>query len=71
MGSQLARKNSPSMKHCAFCKYFYDPANTVIAPKRGQKDVWEYLVKEKRPCLQKNNRETESQMTCPRFECKL
>ena len=35
MATVLARKDSTGMKKCAFCMYFYDPVNEVIAPKRG------------------------------------
>ena len=35
-------KQSLGIKKCAFCKYYYDPSYTVISPKKGQKNVWEY-----------------------------
>lgn len=71
MATILARKDSPGMRKCAFCKFFYDPVNEVIAPKRGQKDMWEFATRVKKPCTQKANREVESQSICPKYECKL
>lgn len=56
---------------CAFCKHYFDPTFEVIAPKRGMKDVWEYERGVKKPCLLRNNREMQSQMTCPKFEVRI
>jgi len=66
-----ARKGSSGMKKCAFCKHYFDPTFEVIAPKRGMKDVWEYERGVKKPCLLRNNREMQSQMTCPKFEVRI
>lgn len=54
-----------------FCKHYFDPTFEVIAPKRGMKDVWEYERGVKKPCLLRNNREMQSQMTCPKFEVRI
>lgn len=48
-------KQSLGIKKCAFCKYYYDPSYTVISPKKGQKNVWEYENNIKRPCRLRNN----------------
>lgn len=34
--------NIKHAKICAFCKYWYDPANTAIAPKSVVGGFWEY-----------------------------
>ena len=67
----LARENSPSIKKCAFCKYYYDPVNEVISPKRGQKGIWEFEVNVRKPCKQLSNMDVHSQNACNRFECKI
>lgn len=66
-----AIKGSTGMRKCAFCRYYYDPTNEAISPKRGTRDVWEYKTKIAKPCQKKANRNVESQATCPWFECKL
>lgn len=59
---------TPSMRRCAFCKYWYDPTCEAIRPARGQ---WEYKMGVKKPCRLKHNVETKSSLFCPKFECKL
>ena len=68
---QLFAEIITGMKKCAFCKHYFDPTFEVIAPKRGIKDVWEYERGVKKPCLLRNNREMQSQMTCPKFEVRI
>ena len=71
MAKLLTRLGAPSMRKCAFCRYYYDPVNEVISPKRGTRDSWEYKTNIAKPCLKKANRNVQSQSTCPSFECKL
>lgn len=46
--------NIKSIKKCAFCKYWYDPTNSAIAPKTPQHNLWQYDDTAKMKCLQKN-----------------
>lgn len=71
MVKSLARLGAGAMRRCAFCKHYYDPTNSVISPKRGMKDMWEYQTQIKKPCLKRNNMEVASQSVCPKYECKL
>ena len=64
-------KQSRGIKKCAFCKYYYDPSYTVISPKKGQKNVWEYENNIKRPCRLRNNMEMQSHMCCSKFESRI
>ena len=60
-----------NMRHCAFCKYWNDPANTAITPKKGHTGVWEYDTDERRPCLKWANSERRAYFTCRYFDCKM
>ena len=71
MSKMMAKKGTPSIKVCAFCKYWYDPANSALAPKRGMKDVWEYTRGIKNACSQKCNMPIMSQFSCSKFEPKI
>lgn len=71
MAKILATEGTPGMKKCAFCRYYYDPTNSVITPKKGQQKVWEYETGIKKPCRMKSNRETSSQNMCQKFSCKI
>ncbi len=47
--------NIKNNKKCAFCKYWYDPTNSAIAPKSPALGVWEIKdIKQKCMCLKKN-----------------
>lgn len=71
MPKQLARIGTSNMKRCAFCIHWYDPTNSVISPKSGFKDMWEYETGIKKPCLEYNNQERPSSNVCSKFKCKL
>lgn len=71
MGKFIAKKGSIAMKKCAFCRYYYDPTNTVINPKRGMPNCWEYETAKESICTARNNRKTWSQNVCSKYECKL
>lgn len=71
MAKLLAKKGSAIMKKCAFCTNWYDPSNSAIQPKQGQKDVWEYTTGIKKQCTQRNNMQVLSQNCCPKFQCKI
>mgnify|MGYP007065843000 CR=1 FL=1 len=38
-----------SARHCAFCKYWYDPTNSAIRPLKNR-GVWEYDITIKCNC---------------------
>jgi len=57
-------------KKCAFCKHWYDPTNSAIAPKYPQRGVWEYDQKARKKCL-KTNLEKTAASVCGRYEPKL
>ncbi|MGN1115963.1 MAG: hypothetical protein ACI4TH_05310 [Candidatus Ornithomonoglobus sp.] len=62
--------NVKNIKVCAFCKYWYDPANSHIKPKAPNVNLWEYDNRAKAKCLTKNF-DTPSFAACPRYECKV
>lgn len=71
MTKQTARIGSSNMKKCAFCAHWYDPTNSVISPKKGFKNMWEFTTDVKKPCLEHGNQERQSHYICPKFKCKL
>lgn len=57
-------------KMCAFCKHWYDPTNSAIAPKAPQIGLWQYDEKARNKCLiQGVNKEARN--SCKKFECKV
>lgn len=47
--------NVKRAKKCAFCKYWYDPASSAIAPRAPKIDLWEIKdTNQKSMCLKKN-----------------
>lgn len=54
---------------CAFCKFWNDPANSVIRPKPA--GMWEYESGVVRECFRMNNFKKPSQGGCQYFECKI
>ena len=71
MAKQLVRVGGNAIRKCAFCKYYYDPTNSVINPKRGMKDMWEYETGIRKPCTARNNMDMPSHNTCPKYVCKI
>lgn len=69
IGWGTATLGNPSMKKCAFCKYWYDPTCEMIAPSTAGR--WKYKMGGKRPCRLKKNVEMKSSISCSNFECKL
>lgn len=55
---------------CAFCKHWYDPTNSHIAPKRPQNNLWEFDRTAKCKCMiygvEKN-----AYSSCLKYECKV
>ena len=58
IGWGTATLGNPSMKKCAFCKYWYDPTCEMIAPSTAGR--WKYKMGVKRPCRLKKNVEMKS-----------
>lgn len=47
--------NIKNMKKCAFCKNWYDPTNSAIAPKSPAIGLWEIKdINQKCMCMKKN-----------------
>ena len=65
----IAQENKASIRRCAFCKYWYDPANSAITPKGGY-GRWEINQDMKKKCRMWNI-EKKSWSVCKKFECKL
>ena len=64
-----ARENTGSIRRCAFCKHWYDPTNSVIAPTK-LKGMWEYDDNVKNKCLL-NRMDRKSNAICGKFESKV
>jgi len=71
MSKRTVLKDSSQMKVCAFCKYWYDPSNSVIAPKHGVRNHWEYETGEVRICSVVGNHNRKSENRCSKFESKI
>lgn len=61
-------QQTPSVRKCAFCKKWYDPTNSAIAPRRGH-NFWDYDPKMKKKCSYLG-RETIASNSCSQFELK-
>ena len=58
-----------SARHCAFCKYWYDPTNSAIRPLKNR-GAWEYDTTIKCKCRLMNV-DKAAQTSCRKFESKL
>ena len=70
IGWGTATLGNPSMKKCAFCKYWYDPTNSAIEPATPQAGYWKYERNIKCKCT-KTGLTKPAFATCNRYECKL
>lgn len=59
-----------SVKHCAFCKYWYDPAQTHINPKSPTIGIWEYDDSAQCKCT-KRNLTMPAYGFCTHYTCKI
>lgn len=60
------------IKKCAFCKYWYDPANTAIEPRSPQMGLWKIVDTNKKCKCLKKNLEMPAHATCGRdYACKI
>ena len=66
----MAVYNAKTVKKCAFCKYWWDPACSLIEPVAPKANKWEIKKREKRMCI-KTNLNTLSDYVCAGYECKL
>jgi hypothetical protein len=62
--------NIKTTKKCAFCKYWYDPANTAIRPRNAERGLWEFDPDVKKIC-EKKRYERPSDSFCGKYECKI
>lgn len=67
---QDATINKSSGKKCAFCKYWYDPANSAISPKAPQIGIWSFDERAVKKCL-KSNLDKRASYACTKFESKM
>ncbi len=67
---KMVSANIKYVKKCAFCKYWYDPANTAIQPKSPTINMWLYDESVKNKCL-KRNVDIRASSFCGKYECKL
>ncbi len=70
MSKFYAKEGQMSMRKCAFCVNYYDPTNSVIAPRLGT-GAWEYEANVRKPCRAKANQGVLSNSTCSKFVCKI
>lgn len=62
-----------NIKHsriCAFCKFWYDPANAAIAPRNPVGGFWDYNDQVWNVCTSYGSKRRAG-AGCNRFECKL
>ena len=62
--------NIKVVKHCAFCKNWYDPTNRYINPKASNINLWEFDPKARCKCL-KRNYEMPAGGCCSNYDLKL
>ncbi len=62
--------NIKKVKHCAFCKYWYDPSNKYIFPNSLDDFLWEFKPNVRRKCLKKDV-DTQGVDSCPDYKLKI
>ena len=62
--------NIKTVKRCAFCKYWYDPMNSAIAPKIPKSCIWTFDEKASNKCL-KRNYPMKAVQSCSLYESKM
>ncbi len=60
-----------SSKICAFCKYWYDPTNSVISPKEPRLGIWNYDANATNVCTKRGGQHRACIPGCPDYECKI
>ena len=66
----MKRANLKTQKFCAFCKNWYDPANSHINPVTPKFSIWEFDPTVKSLC-RKRNHDTRSNEKCSFYDCKI
>lgn len=66
----IGKATPGSTRFCAFCKHWYDPANSAIEPLPGDTKVWKFDRSANNKCL-KSNMMRKGQMGCVYYECKI
>ncbi|MBQ7516620.1 MAG: hypothetical protein IJS96_10085 [Schwartzia sp.] len=70
----MAMMKTFNVKHpsrlCAFCRYWYDPANAAIRPKSVVGGFWEYDDTVWNIC-QRTGQKMRSGMSCKGYQCKV
>lgn len=59
-----------NVRHCAFCKHWYDINNDYIEPKDPRVNLWYFDDKGECLCMKKNLKR-QAWMSCPDYTCKL
>lgn len=62
--------NVKASKMCVFCRHWYDPGNSAIAPKSPTIGIWKYDSQAKKRCL-KNGLNMSARASCSKYECKI
>ena len=65
-----AMEHNTSIRRCAFCRHWYDPANKHIEPRPGCRGSWTYDGDAREQCLLNHFSKLASSY-CQKFECKL
>lgn len=64
--------NIKCCKKCAFCKYWYDPTNSAIAPKSPVIGLWKINDENQKNLCIKRNSQMPANSGCIQFyECKI
>lgn len=63
--------NIKSVRKCAFCRHWYDPTNSAIAPRSSKINLWEIKDEKcQKKCMLKNY-DMKATAFCVDYECKL
>lgn len=63
--------NINSVKKCAFCKYWNDPANSAIMPKTPSVGLWKITSPATKCICLKKNLSTLATAFCSYYDCKI
>lgn len=68
--STMVPGNVKVNRMCAFCKYWYDPANSAIEPKSTSMGIWLYDREARKKCLQ-CGLIMSARASCKKYQCKI
>lgn len=72
MVMKMRYANVKNNKICAFCKYWYDPANSAIGPREPRAYQWEYDETVTSHCSQGiYTKKRKASQGCSYYECKV